>query len=336
VFLPTFRRANLLPRAIESLRLQTHTDWICELHNDDPADPFPGQLVSSLGDPRIRLVQHERNLGTVATFNLFYQPVTEAFSTILEDDNWWEPVFLEKMLEALTVFPDATLAWCNQHIWQEMPDGSWNDTDSFVNPKAPAEAPPRLIGWGHLRQVMGGLHANGAMLLRSRPGTSYTTPDIPLAGIESYRDRMFPYPLVYLPQPLAHFAQTLQTARSGASAAWGAFQVALAVTFLRHGCFNTDQLKEVWTHFKNQRPPMTNELFAAAFICREARVLIRFSNTTDWFRFLLNTVCHPLSFLHKLRVRTEHPVWWNELNRLTASRFAEASRPPQFPFPADL
>jgi glycosyltransferase involved in cell wall biosynthesis len=336
VFLPTFRRANLLPRAVESLLKQTHTNWVCELHNDDPADPFPAELVSRLSDSRIQLVQHERNLGTVATFNLFYQPLPEAFYSILEDDNWWEPEFLEKMLDAMTAFPNATLAWCNQHIWQEMTDGSWKDTDSHVNPQAQSDSPPRLIRWGHLRQVMGGLQANGAMLIRSRPGISYTTPDIPLAGIESYRDRMFPYPLVYVPQPLANFAQTLQTARGCASAAWGAFQVSLAVTFLRNGSFNVPQLGEVWTHFKNQRPPMTNELFATAFICGEARPLLRFASFADWLRFLLNTARHPLSFFHKLRVRTEHPLWWNELNRLTSSRFAEASRNPSSPFPTDL
>jgi hypothetical protein len=325
VFLPTYRRAKLLPRAIDSLRAQTHTDWVCELHNDDPADPFPAELAARVADPRIQLFQHAHNLGPIATFNLFYRPVAETFRSILEDDNWWEPEFLEKMLEAMATFPNATLAWCNQHVWQEWPDGSWEDTQSFVNPREPSATGPRPIPWGHLRQVMGGLHANGAMIMRSRPGESYATPDIPFAGIESYRDRMVPHPLIYVPQPLANFARTLQTARRDTTPRWGAFQLALATSFMRHDPFRRSHSKEIWTHFKNQHPPMTNELMAAALICREARPFLRFARLTDWLRFLLNAGRHPSAFSHKLRVRSEHPDWWNELDRLTAARFAEAA-----------
>lgn len=336
VFVPTYRRTNLLPRAITSLRAQTVTDWICELHNDDPADSFPAELVHRLADPRIKLVQHERNLGPVATFNLFYQPVPEPFYSILEDDNWWEPEFLGKMLDAMASFPNATLAWCNQRIWQETADGSWKDTFSLVNPNTPSVTTPRLIRWGHLRQIMGSLHANGSMLMRSRPGKSYATPSIPFAGVESFRERMFPHPLVYLPQPLANYAQTLQTARNDTASEWGAFQIALAATFLRHSSFNDSQLKQIWTHFKIQRPPMTNELLLTALICRKARPFMRCSDLVDWLRFLANTVRHPRSFFQKLRVRTQHPNWWKELDRLTAERFAEANIDSLSQFPADL
>ena len=100
IFLPTHRRPQLLPRAIASLRAQTFPDWICELHNDDPADPAPAQLVAQLADPRISLVTHERNLGGTAAFNQFFRATTEPFYSMLEDDNWWEPTFLQVMLDA--------------------------------------------------------------------------------------------------------------------------------------------------------------------------------------------------------------------------------------------
>jgi hypothetical protein len=312
------------------------TDWICELHNDDPTDRFPSELVSRLADPRILLVEHECNLGAVATFNLFYRSIAEPFYTILEDDNWFDLQFLEKMLDAIAAFPDATLAWCNQHVWQELPDGSWKDSGRSVNPSEPFDSPPRPVRWGCPRQVMGGIHANGAMLMRSRSGENYATPDIPLAGVEAYRERMFPYPLVYVPQSLANFAQTLQTARNDAASAFGAFQVALSASFVRHGSFNEPQLREIWIYFKNQHPPMTNELLAAALICQEARLFIRFASFADWARFLLNAGRHPWSSFHKLRIHTEHPNWWNELDRLTAARFAEAGTDSKDHLPAGL
>ena len=331
MFLPTYRRANLLPRAIESLRAQTVTDWICELHNDDPADTFPAELLRRLNDPRIKLVQHERNLGPVATFNLFYQPVTEPFISILEDDNAWEPQFLEKMLATLAAFPNATLAWCNQRIWQESPGGSWRDTGSFVNPETASNLAPLLIHWARLQQIMGGVHANGAMLMRSRPGLSYATPDIPFAGVEAYRERMVPHPMVYVPQPLASFSRTLQTARTQGATDWGGFQVIMAATFFRQNVCSEAQLKEIWAHFNNQQPQMTNELIAVAFVCREARPFLHYAGFNNWFRFLLNVGRHPLSTFHKLRARTEHPNWWQQLDLLTAARFTEAGSNPPAP-----
>ena len=45
VYLLTYRRNHLLPRALKSLLAQSFTDWVCELHNDDPADLFPARLA---------------------------------------------------------------------------------------------------------------------------------------------------------------------------------------------------------------------------------------------------------------------------------------------------
>src|SRR5262245_17316131 len=111
VFVPTYRRPSLLPRALDSLRAQTFADWTCEVHNDDPGDRFPAELVRVLRDPRIELRCHERMLGAVATFNLLYRPTAEPFSSLLEDDNWWEADFLDTMVREMRARPDVTVAW---------------------------------------------------------------------------------------------------------------------------------------------------------------------------------------------------------------------------------
>jgi len=73
VFVPTYRRHQLLPRALRSLREQTFRDWCCEVHNDAPDDEFPRQLVAQLNDPRIKLVNHAQRLGGAGTMNAFYE-----------------------------------------------------------------------------------------------------------------------------------------------------------------------------------------------------------------------------------------------------------------------
>jgi len=322
VFLPTYRRATLLPRALASLRAQTMTDWVCELHNDDPTDLLPSHLVRQLDDARIKLVTHERNLGPITTFNLFYQPTTEPFFALLEDDNSWEPTFLERMLAALLTYPDATLAWCNQRRAREDHTGDILLTSDTVNP--PSNEPAQLIKWGDFRQVMGARHANGAMLLRSRAGQSFLTPVIPFGCVEAFRERMLPHPLVYVPEILATFTITQATARRDDHGTWGAALVLLAASYLKHAALDDARLIQLCEHFRRQSPPMTNELLAASFVCVECRPLRRHMTARDWTRFLLQLVRHPFIWRRTLRARTLHPDWWSLLDLHTAARFERA------------
>ena len=326
----------MLPRAIASLRAQTMSAWICELHNDDPADPFPASLVQQLGDARIRLVTHERNLGPIATFNLFYHPTVEPFNlfyhptvepffALLEDDNSWEPHFLERMIAALSAHPESILAWCNQSVTREDHVGEIVPTGHTVN--AVETGAPRLIPWGDLRQVMGARHANGAMVMRPQLGKNYPTPEIPFGCVEAFRERMLPHPLVYVPETLATFTITQTTARRNDHVTWGIALVLLAATFLKHASLDESALRRLCDHFRQQSPPMTNELLAASFVAAENGSLRRHMNWRDWMRFLLQLARHPLVWWRILRARTLHPDWWEFLDYHTAARFASAPRP---------
>jgi len=307
-----------------SLRAQTVTDWVCELHNDDPSDPFPATLVQSLGDPRIRLVQHQQNLGPIETFNQFYRPTEEPFYGLLEDDNTWEPTFLETMLAAMDAHPEATLSWCNQRILKEKLDGSLCETGTFSNPPE-TEHSPRLQPWGHNRQITGALHANGAMLLRSRPNETYITPQIPFGSVEAFRERMFHHPLVYVPKPLATFTITLQTARKHDHGEWGSVLAALAGTYVKNAQPEATELNQICNYFRAQTPPMTDTLISAALACREVRPLLGYLRVTDWVYFLINSLRHPCNTWRSYRVRTRHPDWWDLLDCHTRARFREAT-----------
>ncbi len=331
VFVPTCRRPQLLPRALRSLLAQTHTSWICEVHNDDPTDSSPGELVRQLGDPRIRLVTHERNLGAVATFNLFYRATPEPYYALLEDDNWWDPRFLTAMIAALVGFPTAVVAWCNQRIWIENPDGSWKDAERTVNP--PERLPvPRQVRWGDARQALGTLHANGAMLVRSRPGEMFTTPaDIAFSSMESFRERMLPHPLVYVPESLAYFAITRASARTPDYRPWAVHQTAMLATFIEHAQLDDVGLQNLFDHYRAQRPPATNVFIHAALACETCRPLLRIVRPAEWARYLRGALRRPAVAWRAIRARAHHPAWWDDLARHTAARFAEerGTQPPE-------
>lgn len=321
IFLPTYRRPHLLPRAVASLRAQSFTDWICELHNDDPADPAPGDLVARLGDPRIGYRPHERNLGGVATFNLFFRAQAEPFYALLEDDNAWDPGFLSAMLATARSFSDASVFWCNQRLWSET-DSGVRDLGTFVHNDD--DATPRRIPWGQPGQFFGALHANGACLIRSRPRQDYTTPAVPFSLIEAFRERMFPHPIVYVPQALAHFTHTRTTARSEDRGEWAVAQTMLAATFLKHA--GPAALAPAWERAEKQTPSATGTLLLAALIEPACRPLWRRAPLAAKLKLLRGVVRRPGVFRRVLRSRRRQTAWWDFLDRHTAARFAESRR----------
>jgi glycosyltransferase involved in cell wall biosynthesis len=322
VFVPTRRRHALLMRAIESLLAQTFVDWTCEVHNDDPADTFPRELVRQLADPRIVLRNHDRNLGPVGTFNSFYLPTREPFYSILEDDNWWEPEFLATMLRELQTYPAVTLAWCNQQIWEECQDGSWQNTGDFANPLE--QSGPRLIEFGTAKQAMGALHANGAMIMRSRANETYITlPDIPFVAMEAFRDRMIPHPFLYVPQPMAAFSRTLQTSRSESRDEWAIVQTMLLATFIKHAQFEHARLKDMFSEARVRQPPYSGTLICAALLEPSCRSMLRYSKAIDWFLLLRGVLRRPTVIWRVLHSRQRQAAWWRELEFHTAERFKE-------------
>jgi hypothetical protein len=322
VLLGTYRRNDLLPRAVESLRAQTLTDWVCEVHNDAPDDRFPAEYIRKLGDPRIVVSTHSVNLGGVGTFNLIFRATAEPFYTLLEDDNWWDPTFLETMVAALKRHPEADVAWCNQRVWAEGAAGQWRDTGRCVNPPEPGG--PRWVEWGHPRQAMGAVHANGAMLIRSRAGADYPTPNCPFTSVEAFRERLFHYPLLYVPAPVAHFAMTRSTTRSGETDRWSVSLVLLAATFVRNSSQAPRQAcAELWRHFSPQTPAPTNLLIWAGLIEPACRPLLHLATPRDWFRWFAGSIVRPRQSWRMLHGRRDHPDWWLFLDVATAARFRE-------------
>lgn len=326
VFLPTYRRPRFLQRAIKSLCAQTARNWICELHNDDPSDNGPAGLLQSLGDPRIQLHTHAKNLGPTATFNLIYQnAATEPFYTILEDDNWWEPDFLETMLKAALDRPEVTVVWSNMRVWQELASGEFQDTGALLNPYAEGE-PPRLVPWGHSVQLHGALHSHGAILIRSRPGQNFGTPNIPIAMVEMVRERMFPFPLLFVPRPIANFARTLQTARSKRRETWTILQCMLTGTYVKHARCSDAQIAGLWNDARASWPPTTTTLLLTSFLEPSCRKLRHPATLRDWLLLLRGMLFRPTVFLRVLMSVRQHRDWWDFLDRHTAARFAEAGR----------
>jgi glycosyltransferase involved in cell wall biosynthesis len=329
VYLLTHRRPTLLPRAVESLRAQTFTDWTCELHNDDPTDPTPGDLVRQLGDRRIRLCQHERNLGATASFNLVFSPADEPFVSLLEDDNWWEPALLARLLDELGRRPECEVAWANMRLWREEPNHSWTDTGETIWPVVPR--PALTVAWPQPLQIDTPLHSNGAMLMRSANIERFRAPStVPFDLSEPFRERVFRYPLVFVPEPLGNFALTRQTARPQKAGDWLESQTLQAASFLRHVNLDADAAKRLWRARREASPPSTATLFFAGFL-EPKKSFWQGATIRDWLRFFCGLVRHPWLAARALTARRRKMALWENLDRATETAGRRAVGPADFP-----
>ena len=325
VYLPTYQRKKLLERALDSLRRQSFTDWVCEVHNDDPEDDGPSQLLNRIGDHRISLNQHYRNLGGTRTFNLFYRGIKEPFYSVLEDDNWWEPQFLEILLNTAAQYPDATVFWSNMKIWKEQHDGIFEDTGSTIHQFNSGDRPVECH-WGTTKNVVGAIYSNGAALHRSTQREDFQIPDVPFAAVETFRERMFHFPLVFVPQPLANFSVTLKSERSKNRADWVETGVMLAATFIRYAQYNERSMCELWAEASKKQPPLTTTFLLAGMIEPACRGFFKYAQWNNWFLLLRGIIRRPHILLRILSSRTLHPDWWSFLERHTLERFIEAGR----------
>lgn len=323
VFVPTYGRPQLLKRALESLLSQTFHDWTAEVHNDLPEDSEPSRIVAEINDARVHFVQHQRNLGGTATFNLFFSNTTEPFYSLLEDDNWWEPSFLEEMIGHMNQNPNVVVAWSNQRVAEEGADGSWTITEHTVRPWKGKEQ-PQLIQWPQIEQLYGALHSQGAMVVRSRPGDDFRTPPVELTGVEGFRERVFPHPMLYVPQPLGWFSITRQTARDRSRAGFAALQSLLAASLLIHSPSDKLDPEFVWSTARRDELPRTTLLILLCLAHRELRHQLRYSALKDWIRLIGATVKRPHVSWAAWRAHLTHPDLWRFLDTNTALRFAES------------
>lgn len=121
VVIPTYNRASLLPRAIESVIAQTVVDWELVLVDDGSTDGTP-ELVESfasrLGDRWVYLRQQNR--GASGARNRGIDAARGEFVAFLDSDDEFAPQKLEKQLELFRGRPDLGLVYSDYAIIDEV------------------------------------------------------------------------------------------------------------------------------------------------------------------------------------------------------------------------
>lgn len=125
VILPTYNRAYVLWRAVQSVLAQTEARWELVVVDDGSTDDTR-RLLEEFRDPRIRTMTTP-NRGPSAARNSGFELSRASYLAYLDSDNAWRPAYLATMLEAIRCHPTASLWYCGQHttIWRRAETGEW-------------------------------------------------------------------------------------------------------------------------------------------------------------------------------------------------------------------
>ena len=100
VIVPTYNRADLVGRAIESVLEQTYKDFELIVVDDDSKDNTR-EIIHEFNDPRIRYICHDKNKGGSAARNTGIDLAKGKYIALLDSDDEWIKEKLGKQVTKL-------------------------------------------------------------------------------------------------------------------------------------------------------------------------------------------------------------------------------------------
>ena len=297
VYLVTFRRHELLKRSIASVLAQSHRNVRLRVVNDDPADDALAGIVANFADPRAELFEPVTKRGATASFALVFAEDEADFVTLLEDDNWWEPDFLQSQIRLLERHPDVPVVVGNEHIWREQSDGSWLNTGRMIWQFSDV----RKYRFA-LETICGNAtYCNSSALIRVQREQPMKIPGtIPVDVTEHFRERTFPAIILQNGAPLTNYAETLATARDTRGKCWGHYQQLLigsCFAALKSSAARRRLASNLWNSIDDPLSPRAVSLVLAGMAIKPARALLRGAPFKAIARALLTLMRRPGSLV---------------------------------------
>lgn len=133
VVMPVYNASLFLKEAIESILNQTYENFEFIIINDGSTDASL-QIIESFNDPRIKLVNNERNLGIIKTRNKGLQLAKGKYIANMDADDISLPTRLEKQIAFLEKHPDVVILASKLVLINQFNDeiGIWPEDDGVV------------------------------------------------------------------------------------------------------------------------------------------------------------------------------------------------------------
>ena len=104
VIISTHNRADMLPRAVNSVLNQVYDDFEIIIVDDASSDDTQA-VIAGLYDPRIRSLRHDTNRGHSASINTGISHAKGEYIAFLDDDDEWLPNKLERQVAVFQSSP---------------------------------------------------------------------------------------------------------------------------------------------------------------------------------------------------------------------------------------
>lgn len=135
IILPTYNRAYVLWRAIQSVLAQTEERWELIVVDDGSTD-CTRRMLEEVRDPRITTIRTD-NRGPSAARNTGLEIAGGEYVAYLDSDNVWHTNFLEEMLAAAKERPDDVLWYCGAAVtfWERDLYSNWRVIERLDEPR---------------------------------------------------------------------------------------------------------------------------------------------------------------------------------------------------------
>ena len=112
VVIPTYRRTDMLERALDSVLNQTYSNIELLLVDDNqPGDEYSSALAERVlrysSDQRFRLITQEKHINGAAARNVGIRIAKGEYVAFLDDDDWWEPNKIDLQVRAIRQLDDS-------------------------------------------------------------------------------------------------------------------------------------------------------------------------------------------------------------------------------------
>lgn len=111
VIIPTYKRADLLVKAIDTVLNQTYKNIELLVVNDNvKGDEYSQKLYEIIGgytDERLRLVEQEKHINGAAARNAGIREAKGEYIAFQDDDDFWEPQKLERQVALLSSLDES-------------------------------------------------------------------------------------------------------------------------------------------------------------------------------------------------------------------------------------
>lgn len=121
VLIPVHNDARFISKAIESVLCQTFDKFKVMVSDNCSTDGTQAVVARyAHDDPRVILVEHDRDVGGIANFNRCLGMInTTYFMLLFSDDMLWSPCALQKAWDVLERHPEVSSVYCDMAFVDE-------------------------------------------------------------------------------------------------------------------------------------------------------------------------------------------------------------------------